>query len=135
MKKYALILCALLATLMLCACNNSKKPVNVCGNAISGNFSGSKTGDADHFEIDFDVLNTTYTHDFDMTQGESILVHVEKESGNVKITVQNGTDAPIYEGNGTAATDFSVKIPADGKYTVSVSGEKAKGKVTFTRGK
>lgn len=121
--KFSLVLCIIAAVCMLGACTSSK----------SATFNGSKTGDENHFDISFDILNTTYTHDFEMKQGENILVHVEKESGEIKVVIQEGQEEPIYEGNGNVTSDFSVAIPKDGTYTVSVTGKEAKGQVIFNR--
>lgn len=104
-----------------------------CGNKKSAAFNGSRTGDDDHYDISFTILNTTCSHDLEMKQGEKLLVHVEKEAGEIKILIQEGEESPIYEGNGNVAKDFSVGIPKDGTYTVSVNGKEAKGHVTFTR--
>lgn len=123
MKKvhYIIVLC--IFTCLLSGCATSK----------SATFNGSKTGDENHYDISFDILNTTYSHTFEMKQGESLLVHVEKDAGDIEILIQEGQNSPIYEGNGNVTTDFSVDIPQDGTYTVSVSGKEAKGHVTFNR--
>lgn len=123
MKKCIVALCAILLVFMLAS----------CGSIDSATFSGSKTGDENHYDISFGILNTTYTHDLVMAQGERIRVHVEKESGTITVKIQKGQETPVYEGNGEVATDFSVTIPEDGTYTVSVTGKKAKGHVTFQR--
>lgn len=123
MKKYFLALCTFLLIIMFVACDVSEDAI----------FSGSKTGNENHFEISFDFLNTTFTHELKMKQGEIILVHIEKESGDIKVMIQKDEETPIYEGNGEVATDFSVDILEDGTYTVSVTGKKAKGLVKFSR--
>lgn len=123
MKKCIAALCAILLVFMLAS----------CGSIDDASFSGSKTGDENHYDISFDILNTTFTHDLIMTQGESIRVHIAKKSGNITVKIQKGQDIPVYEGNGDVATDFSVTIPEGGTYTVSVTGKKAKGHVTFQR--
>lgn len=123
MKRTILILSAVLMVFMLCGCKGSQKAT----------FDGSKTGDENHYDISFKMLNTTYTHKLEMKAGESILVHIEKESGDIKVMIQKEGETPVYEGNGDAATDFSVKVSEDGTYTVSVTGKEARGHVTFTK--
>lgn len=123
MKKHITALCTILLVFML----------GSCGSLHDATFSGSKTGDENHYDISFDILNTTYTHDLVMTQGERIRVHVEKESGTITVKIQKGQETPVYEGNGEVATDFYVTIQENGTYTVSVTGKKAKGRVTFQR--
>ena len=123
MKKRIITLCTIFMIVILSACTSSQNKL----------FNGSKTGDEDHYDISFDILNTTYTHGLTMKQGESILVHIEKQSGDIKVMIQKEQDVPIYEGNGDVATDFSVNILEDGVYTVGVTGNNAKGHVTFSR--
>jgi len=72
MKKRLLSsLLVILFLCVLCACTESK----------NSTFNGSKTGDSNHYDISFDILNTTYTHELSMKTGESILVHIEKKIG------------------------------------------------------
>lgn len=94
-------------------------------------FNGSRTGDNNHFEMDFTWLNTTYAHDLDMKQGESIHVYTEKKSGEIKIVIKADDGKAIYEGNGDVASEFVVAIPEDGIYTISVTGKKAAGYLKF----
>ena len=111
----------LTAGTLLCACEKA------------GTFDGSKTGDADHFSLDFENLNTTYSHDIEMKVGESIDVSVECLKGKISITIQNGDKEPAYRGNDLGTTDFRVGINEEGTYTLTVSGEKAKGRVNLVR--
>ncbi|MDO4965212.1 MAG: hypothetical protein Q4E51_00755 [Lachnospiraceae bacterium] len=120
-KKYRIVICIFICLLSGCAAPKSVT------------FNGSMTCDENHYDITFDILNTTYSHVFEMKQGEKLLVHVEKDAGDIKILIQEGQNLSIYEGNGNVATDFSVDIPQDGTYTVSVSGKEAKGHIIFNR--
>ena len=106
---------------MLCACG---KPVT---------FDGSKTGDANHFDIEFEILNSSYSHNLEMKAGESIDVSVEKKAGNISVTIQKGDSDPVYRGSEMGTTNFQVGISEAGTYTLTVSGEKAKGHVVITR--
>lgn len=124
MKKRLLSsLLVILFLCVLCACTESK----------NSTFNGSKTGDSNHYDISFDILNTTYTHELSMKTGESILVHIEKKSGDIKVEIFDSQNVSIYEGNGEVLSDFSVGIAEDGIYTVSVTGKEAKGHASFER--
>lgn len=125
MKKTGLLTGIVIVTVLLSACTGMKNAA----------FSGSMTGDEKNFEIAFDVLNTTYTHELEMKQGEIIQVHIVKKSGDLKVMIQKDGEAPVYEGNGDAAADFSVTVPEDGAYTVRVTGNAAEGQVTFNGNK
>lgn len=117
-----LVVIAVMA-LLLCACVANH----------NASFNGSKTGDEDHFEIDFEMLNATYTHELVMKEGESIEVSIEKESGEISVLIQQDSHDPVYKGDDVQDGDFNVVISEAGAYTLSVTGEKAKGHVVFTR--
>ncbi len=96
-------------------------------------FDGSKTGDADHYDIEFDVLNTTFTHELVMEAGESLEITVECTSGDIALLIQSGDNEPAYRGNKMDTTNFVVGINEAGTYTISVTGDNAKGHVVVTR--
>ena len=103
-----------------------------CGN--NSTFDGSKTGDADHFDIEFATLNTSFTHDLELTEGDSLDVSIVKEAGDIALTIQCGNEDPVYRGNGIDSSEFKVGINESGVYTITVSGKKAKGHVVVKRG-
>ena len=112
--------------------------VLILGTVLSGCredsvFDGSKTGDDDHYDIDFEMLNTTYSHELDMKAGESIDVSVTSRSGKISIMIAKEKEEPIYRGSDMESSNFNVGIKEGGRYTVSVTGEKAKGHVVFLR--
>ena len=103
-----------------------------CGN--NSTFDGSKTGDAEHFDIEFATLNTSYTHELELEEGDSLDVSVDKEAGDIALTIQCGDEDPVYTGKGMDSTEFKVGINESGVYTITVSGKKAKGHVVVKRG-
>lgn len=121
-KRSALIVIKVLITsMLLCACTKR------------ATFSGSKVGDENHFDIDFEILNTSYSHELEMKDGETIGVIVEAESGNISLVIQKGDDDPIYRGNNLASTKFQVGVETEGTYTLTVTGKNARGHVVMTR--
>lgn len=104
-----------------------------CGTNDNATFNGSKTGDAEHFDIDFEILNDTYTHNLILKEGDSIAISIEKESGVISLLVQRESGDAVYRGDDVETGSFEVVISEDGTYTLSVTGEKAKGHVIFTR--
>ena len=107
----------------------------LCACSSGSTFSGSKSGDEDHFDIEFEVLNTSYSHDLDMKAGESIDVAVTCDEGKISVLIAKGDDEPAYRGNDMETSNFNVGIKDAGKYTLTVTGEDAKGHVVFTRRK
>ena len=104
-----------------------------CGTNDNATFNGSKTGDAEHFDIDFEILNDTYTHNLVLKDGDSIAISIEKESGVISLLVQKESGDAVYRGDDVETGSFEVVISEDGTYTLSVTGEKAKGHVVFRR--
>ena len=96
-------------------------------------FSGSKTGDENHFDIEFEVLNSSFTHDLELKEGESLEVTATKESGKISLRIQCGESDPVYQGDNLESTNFKVNINESGTYTITVSGQKAKGHVVVER--
>ncbi|WP_026527150.1 hypothetical protein [Butyrivibrio sp. VCD2006] len=111
----------MLAGIMLCACGKAST------------FDGSKTGDADQFNLDFETLNTEYSHELEMKEGEKIDVSVERLKGKIAITIQKGDEEPAYRGSDVETSDFQVGIGEEGTYTLTVSGKDAKGHVYLKR--
>ncbi|GEM_PF-974459 len=106
-----------------------------CGTNENATFNGSKTGDENHFDIDFEILNSAYEHELVMEEGESIEVSIHKESGEISVLIQQESHDPVYKGDDVQDGEFEVIISEAGTYTVSVTGKKAKGRVIFTRQK
>ena len=96
-------------------------------------FDGSKSGDSDHFDIDFNMLNRSYSHTFEMKAGEDIEVTVAREEGKISIDIQKDDDDPIYRGNDLDTSNFRVTVKEDGTYKVQVTGDNARGHVVFLR--
>ena len=105
--------------------------LSACGGEPT--FNGSKTADSDHFDIDFEILNTTYSHEMVMEAGEQIDVSVEQRSGNISLLIQKGDEQPVYRSADAQTASFSVVIQEAGTYTLSVTGKSAKGHVRFQR--
>ena len=56
-----------------------------CGFSKAAAFEGNMTTDADHFAVDFRMLNKTYTHEMEMEEGEWVAVSVTRDSGELSL--------------------------------------------------
>lgn len=121
MKEWKVVLTVLISA-ALCGCGNS-----------GATFNGNKVETDDTFEIDFSILNTSYSHDIECESGDSFSVWVDSEGGSIALTIQSGEDDPVYQGNNIPTTSFEVGIQEAGTYTVTVTGKKAKGHVTVEK--
>ena len=76
---------------------------------------------------------TTDTQDLIAESGDIISGNIIVNKGSLSIKIQKYDEEPIYENNGiSVSNEFDVEINESGTYTVSVTGEKAKGSVSFT---
>ena len=118
MKKFLLIVCTLALMVSLTACGSK--------------FDGSRTGNDSEFIMEYRVLNKTDTQDLIAESGDTISGKIIVNKGRLSIKIQKDDEEPIYENNGISVSDeFDVEINESGTYTVSVTGEKAKGGVSF----
>lgn len=119
MKKFLLIVYALALMVYLTGCDTK--------------FDGSRTGNDSEFIMEYSVLNKTDTQDLIAKFGDTISGKIIVNKGSLSIKIQKDEEEPIYESNGiSVSTEFDVEIDESGTYTVSVTGKKAKGSVSFT---
>ena len=121
-KRYVLTtVTVLIVSTLLCAC------------AQGATFNGNMTRDKDHFDMTFEILNTSYSHELEMKEGEALEVTVDVESGDLSLLIQKDDDKPIYQGNRIESAKFQVGIEAEGTYTLTVIGKRARGHVIVNR--
>ena len=118
MKKFLSIACTLALIVSLTGCDTK--------------FDGSRTGNDSEFIMEYSLLNQTDTQDLIAKSGDTISGKMIINKGSLSIKIQKDEEKPIYESNGISeSTEFDVEIDESGTYTVSVTGEKAKGSVSF----
>ncbi len=119
MKKTLGILCSFILVLSLTACGTD--------------FDGSRTGNNNEFVMNYKVFNITDSQDLIVEKGNTIHAEIIVEGGSLSFKIQKDNEVPVYEGVDVSSSDeFDVDIEESGTYTVSVTGEKAKGSVSFT---
>lgn len=101
--------------------------------SCSSAFDGSRTGNDSEFTMDYKVLNTTDTQDLTVEAGDTIHAKNVIEGGQLSFKIQKDDDVPICESDDVSLSDeFDVKIEESGTYTVTVTGAKAQGSISFT---
>lgn len=93
-------------------------------------FTGSRTADATSYALDAVHMNGSDRHALSLVAGDILQVHLVSEKGMLHLEIQASDGAVLYAGNGKATTDFTLRIPADGVYTVTVQARHAKGTLT-----
>ncbi|HJD38998.1 MAG TPA: hypothetical protein H9913_03135 [Candidatus Blautia stercoripullorum] len=101
-----------------------------CGMA---DFNGSRTGNESQFLMEYTIFNTTDSQLLELKKGEQIHGEIEKISGKLAVSIQQEGKAPILESKDMPSGSFDLEIEEDGKYRITVTGERAKGSVSFTK--
>lgn len=121
MRKVLGIICALSIILSLGACGKTS-------------FDGSRTGNDNQFIMEYKIFNTTDRQSLFLETGDMIRAEVIVDSGKLAIKIQKDSNAPLYESDNIVASEnFDVKIQESGTYQITVTGEKAKGSVSFEK--
>lgn len=121
MRKIKFILLMLSFILSLTACSNV-------------NFDGSRTGNESEFIMKYRILNGTDSQALELGKGDFNDAKVVNDSGKLSIKIQKDEDEPIYDSkNISLSNNFQVEAEESGTYTITVTGEKAKGSVSFMK--
>ena len=100
--------------------------------ACSPDFNGSRTGNDKQLIMEYTAFNTTDSQDLVVEAGDTIHTEIVIADGQLSYKIQKNDDEPIAESEGIFfSVDFDVEVEESGTYTVTVTGEKAKGSVKF----
>ena len=66
---------------------------------------------------------------FDPLIAEAVM---QVEKGEMTLRIADETSAPLYQGDGSACSEFLLAVPETGDYSVSLTGHRAKGYVEIT---
>ena len=105
----------------------------VRGSQGSGAFRGSFVKNSDSYLLNAERMTGTDTHTLALQKGDVLQIHFALEKGSLKLTITAPDSTELYAGNGTEAEDFTVNIPADGVYIISVDGRQAAGTLHIQR--
>ena len=81
----------------------------------------------------YTVLNTTDGQTLSLEAGDTLDVAVVSASGTVSVKIQKEGALPLYDQEDVPTGQFSLEIPEDGEYNITVTGEQARGSVSFVR--
>lgn len=122
-KKTALIFAAAAAVIMLAL--TLPRIFGLTGSRFTKNV------DEDSFTMTFYPLNGSQTETFALNAGDAVEVVFERTSGTLSALIGQPGKEPVYQGNDMASGSFSVIVPDDGAYEITVTGRRAEGSVSF----
>ncbi len=96
-------------------------------------FNGSRTGNDSQFLMEYTIFNTTDSQLLELKKGDKIHGEIEKKAGKLAVTIQQEGKEPILESRDMPSGSLDIEIEEDGAYRITVTGEKAKGSVSFTK--
>ncbi|EHI59180.1 hypothetical protein [Hungatella hathewayi] len=95
-------------------------------------FNGSRTGNENQLIMEFSTLNTTDSQDLVLETGNFIKAKIDISRGNLSVKIQKDKEEPLYVNDVISGSEeFTIKIEKSGTYTVTVTGKKASGSVSF----
>lgn len=122
MKKISAFILSLVLTISFTACASMK-------------YEGSRIGNDTQLIMDYKVFNTTDSQTLELAAGDVVNCEVISNSGSIDIVLQKSKEEPIYNGTNISTATFQIVIEESGKYSVSVTGNHAKGSVHITTNK
>ena len=79
-----------------------------CGLCNKATFIGDEISDTDFYDIAFEQMNSTHSHNIDMDAGESIKVKIIRKSGKISVQIYNEADQPVYKGDDVTDAEFEI---------------------------
>lgn len=119
MKRYGAVLLSLLL-LFLPGCEAAQ-------------FDGSRIVNDDRFILEYSAFHNIDSERMDLREGDVLAVKVVSDSGKLSIRIQKDGEAPVYQGSNLPTGSFRIEIPESGAYKITVTGDHARGSVSFIR--
>ena len=96
-------------------------------------FTGDRIKNPDAYLLDIKEMNGTDQHTLELREGDVLQVRFETARGALSMEIQSPDGTVLYQGNGKETTDFTVNVPENGLYTVTVEARRASGTIHIRR--
>ena len=114
-----------------CVCMLAAMLFLLTGCGTGSVFDGSRVSDASGFRTEYSILNQEESADLTLREGDCLRVSLSHTEGTVDVTVGMNGKELIYRGNRQQNADFVLEIAETGNYHILVSGQQAKGNISF----
>lgn len=92
-------------------------------------FTGSRVKNSDAYLLDIQRMSGTDSHTLTLKKGDTLAVTFETTGGRLTMEIAAPDGEILYQGNGSEISEFTLAVPEDGTYTISVRAEQAKGTI------
>lgn len=92
-------------------------------------FTGSRIKNSDAYLLDIQRMSGTDSHTLTLKKGDTLAVTFETTGGRLTMEIAAPDGEILYQGNGSEISEFTLAVPEDGTYTISVRAERAKGTI------
>lgn len=89
-------------------------------------FKGNEEIQENSYTIVADMLNTTKSTQMELKENDILDIDVLKRKGTLYFSIKAEDGEEIYQGTGIASSTFSIRVPKDSKYTITIKGKRAK---------
>ena len=96
-------------------------------------FTGDRIKNPDAYLLDIEEMNGTDQHTLELRKGDVLQVRFRTARGALSMEIQSPDGTVLYQGNGKETTDFTVNVPENGLYTVTVEARRASGTIHIRR--
>jgi hypothetical protein len=93
----------------------------------------SRTAGADAYRLDLDHMTGTDRFTMERRAGDTLAVQFETVEGSIYLEIKGPDGTTLYAGNGKDVTQFALKIPERGTYSICVNARHANGTVHIQR--
>lgn len=91
-------------------------------------FNGNRISNPRELDMDYSILNGTFTHTLKLRAGDNLSVDLSVDEGTLGIVIQRD-NAPIYSNDDLDTSSFSMEITQSGDYQVTITGGNTKGSI------
>lgn len=92
-------------------------------------FVGNIEKDSDAYILEFEKMNQTESHSLNLTKDDVLSVEYQIDQGQVDLVIGMEKEKAIYTGNDIDNGKFSVVVPKDGEYIMTIKAKNAKGTI------
>lgn len=90
-------------------------------------FNGSVSSNQRELDMDYSILNGTFSHTLELTAGDMLHLELSVDTGTLGVIIQLEGERPIFQNDNLETSQFDLQISQSGSYQVIVTAIKTEG--------